>query len=170
MFSDIEFDLNELFTKPEQSGIDETCTGVMTPAQSNMTTRERPSDHDQALHLPNEQVGERSHTANQTSLGDSLTSDVDGTFQHEEGPTREFRLGRPPSSTEPKREPRWTRSRIVCDACPQDKTRCDGQKPTCQRCRTTLRKCTWTSKTPKNKAITGPITNDQVGSSSGSQA
>jgi ribosomal protein L37AE/L43A len=169
MFSDIEFDLNELFTNPEQSGIGGTSTGVMTPAQSNMTTRELSSAHDQAVHLPNEQVGERSYTTNQISIGDNLTSEVDGSFQYEAGPTREFQLGRPPSSKEPKREPRWRRSRVVCDACRRDKTRCDGEIPTCQRCRTSLRKCTWTLKTPKNKAITRPITNDQVGPSSSSQ-
>jgi ribosomal protein L37AE/L43A len=170
MFSNIEINLNEHFMNPEQSGADGTSIRVMTPSRSDITTRERLSGDDQAVHSPNEQVGGQSHTGNQTSLGDNLTSDVDGTFQHEEGPTREFRLGRPPSSTRPKREPGWKRSNVVCDACRRDKTRCDGQKPTCQRCRTSLRKCTWTPKTPNNKAIARTITKDKVGPSSSSQA
>jgi hypothetical protein len=171
MFSNIEeIDLNEHFANPERSGAGGTSTGVMTPSRSDITTRERLSGDDQAMHSPNEQVGGQSHTGNQTSLGDNLTSDVDGTFQHEEGPTREFRLGRPPSPTKPKREPGWKRSNVVCDACRRDKTRCDGQKPTCQRCRTSLRKCTWTPKTPNNKAIARTITKDKVGPSSSSQA
>jgi hypothetical protein len=170
MFSTIEkIDLNEHFANPERSGAGGVSTGVMTPACSDFTTRERPSGHDQAVHSPNEQVGGQSHITNRTSRGDNLTSDVDGRFQHEEGPTREFRLGRPPNSTERKRDPRWKRSKVVCDACRRDKTRCDGEKPICQRCRTSLRKCTWTSKTPKNKAITRPITNDNVGLSNSSQ-